>query len=196
MRTVTAWLALLSLMITACAPLSDKVILLPGPDGRTGALLVSAAAGDIVLSEPYTGADVAGGKVTMVRTSPGMVRNDYGWLLGRQPARPRLFVVHFQSGSSVLTAASQPVLDSIRAHLAALPGGEAVVIGHTDRVGAVATNDRLSLQRANLVREMLISAGVAREDISVVGRGERAPVVATADEVAEARNRRVEIKLR
>ena len=33
-------------------------------------------------------------------------------------------------------------------------------------------------------------------DVSVAGRGEREPAVATADEVAEARNRRVEIKLR
>ncbi|HOG02834.1 MAG TPA: flagellar motor protein MotB, partial [Accumulibacter sp.] len=38
--------------------------------------------------------------------------------------------------------------------------------------------------------------GVPRDAISVAGRGEREPVVVTADEVAEPRNRRVDIKLR
>jgi OOP family OmpA-OmpF porin len=80
--------------------------------------------------------------------------------------------------------------------LATLPAGEAVVVGHTDRVGALEANDRLSLQRAALVRDMLVSAGIAPEAITVVGRGERAPAFMSADEVAEARNRRVEIKLR
>ena len=187
---------LLPLTIAACAPITDRVILLPGPDGRTGAVLVSAGDEQRVLTEPYTGADVAAGKVNMLKTSPGMVRDDYGSLLAMQPVRPRLFVVHFDPGTSVLTLASQSMLASIRAELAALPAGEAVVIGHTDRVGTVEANDRLSLQRAELVREMLLGAGVAPEAISLVGRGERAPAVSTADEVAEARNRRVEIKLR
>ena len=46
------------------------------------------------------------------------------------------------------------------------------------------------------MRDLLVAAGVPAESVSVAGRGEREPVVATADEVAEARNRRVEIKLR
>jgi OOP family OmpA-OmpF porin len=187
---------LCSLSLAACAPFSDRVVLLPGPDGRTGAVLVSADGEQKVLSEPYADAQVADGKVVLLKTSPGMVRDDYGALLAMQPARPRLFVVHFDAGTSVLTPASRTLLASMRAELATLPAGEAVVIGHTDRVGALEANDRLSLQRATLVRDMLLSAGIAPEAIAVVGRGERAPVVMTADEVAEARNRRVEIKLR
>jgi outer membrane protein OmpA-like peptidoglycan-associated protein len=50
--------------------------------------------------------------------------------------------------------------------------------------------------RAESVREILVAAGVNRSVISVAGRGEREPAVPTADEVAEARNRRVEIKIR
>jgi outer membrane protein OmpA-like peptidoglycan-associated protein len=88
------------------------------------------------------------------------------------------------------------VLAALRAALATLPAAEVIVTGHTDRVGSVEANDRLSLARAQAVRELLVDAGVARSIISVVGRGERAPLVPTADEVAEARNRRVEIKIR
>ncbi|EXI76983.1 MAG: Root adhesin [Candidatus Accumulibacter regalis] len=188
-------LALL-LSLSGCAPISDRVVLLPGPDGRSGAVLVSTGQEEKVLSEAYADARVAGGRVSMQKTSAGMVRDDYGALLAMQPARPRLFVVHFDAGTSRLTPASRALLAGIRSELATLPAGEAVVIGHTDRVGAVDANDRLSLQRAALVRDLLVSAGIAPAAIAVVGRGERAPAVVTADEVAEARNRRVEIKLR
>ena len=63
-------------------------------------------------------------------------------------------------------------------------------------MGRAADNLRLSLRRAAAVRELLVGAGVAREAISVVGRGEHEPAAITDDEVAEALNRRVEIKLR
>ena len=67
---------------------------------------------------------------------------------------------------------------------------------HTDKVGSDAVNDPLSRQRAEVVRKALIARGVAPENIVVVGRGKREPVVATAEGVAEPRNRRVEILVR
>ena len=88
------------------------------------------------------------------------------------------------------------MLAQVRQALAGMPAPEVVVTGHTDRVGPLEANDRLSLARANVVRDILVAAGMDRSLISVAGRGEREPLVATADEVAEAANRRVEIKLR
>ncbi len=196
MRRAGYLLCVLALSLAACARLSDRVVLLPGPEGRSGALSITAAGGEVVLSEPYTGVDVAGGKLSTLKTSPRRVRDAYGRLLDMQPARPRIFLVHFEAGTNVLTPASQEQLAGIRAALATLPAGEAIVIGHTDRLGSIEANDRLSLQRAEVARSLLVSAGVAPEAITVVGRGEREPVVRTDDEVAEARNRRVEIKLR
>jgi len=70
------------------------------------------------------------------------------------------------------------------------------VIGHTDRVGAVEFNDALSRKRAETVASRLVAAGVPAERIAVAGRGEREPLIPTNDEVAEPRNRRVEIKVR
>jgi outer membrane protein OmpA-like peptidoglycan-associated protein len=43
---------------------------------------------------------------------------------------------------------------------------------------------------------MLIQIGIPKDAIEVVGRGEREPLVRTADGVSEEKNRRVEIKLR
>jgi outer membrane protein OmpA-like peptidoglycan-associated protein len=80
--------------------------------------------------------------------------------------------------------------------IARRPAPEIVVIGHTDRVGAVPYNDALSLRRAERVRDELVKVGITADRISVAGRGEREPLVPTPDEVAEPRNRRVEINVR
>ncbi|HEV3009509.1 MAG TPA: OmpA family protein, partial [Burkholderiales bacterium] len=66
----------------------------------------------------------------------------------------------------------------------------------TDRVGKDADNDRLSLQRAERVRQSLVAQGIAAERIRASGRGERELVTPTADGVDEPRNRRVEINVR
>jgi outer membrane protein OmpA-like peptidoglycan-associated protein len=73
---------------------------------------------------------------------------------------------------------------------------EVQVTGHTDRVGSVADNDRLSLQRAEAVRAMLIQRGINSSFLRAVGRGEREPLIPTADQQAEPRNRRVEVIVR
>ena len=71
-----------------------------------------------------------------------------------------------------------------------------VVIGHTDTIGALEWNDKLSLARAERVREALIAQGLPATRITAAGRGEREPLVTTADNVAEPRNRRVEVNVR
>ena len=69
------------------------------------------------------------------------------------------------------------------------------VTGHTDRAGAERYNMALSLRRANAVKQVLISEGIAPDQIVVIGRGESQPLVPTADGVREAQNRRVGIIL-
>lgn len=182
--------------LAGCAPLGDRVILLPQADGRPSAVEVSTTGQRLLLNQPYAVAELRGGTLAQATTDAAAVQLSYGALLAMQPARPRGYTVQFESNGNQLTAGAEPVLAEMRAALQRLPAAEVIVIGHTDRVGAVEANDRLSLARADGVRELLVSAGVPRAAITVVGRGEREPLVATADEVAEARNRRVEIKIR
>ena len=85
---------------------------------------------------------------------------------------------------------------AIRQEIAGRPAFEVMVIGHTDTVGGLEANDMLSLKRAATVREILIAAGVPVGKIEIAGRGEREPLLKTADEVAEPKNRRVEISIR
>ena len=67
--------------------------------------------------------------------------------------------------------------------------------GHTDRAGSDAYNLALSLRRANAVKEQLVKLGLSTDQVSVVGKGEADPMVATPDGVREPQNRRVEIVL-
>lgn len=190
-------LLLLSGLISGCASVvGDRIILLPQADGRPSAVEVTAGGQTLRLDRPYATAELRDGRLSPGTTTPEAVRATYGALLAQQPARPRSFTVQFEANGNRLAAGADAVLAEMRAALAALPAAEVVITGHTDRVGTVEANDRLSLARAEAVRDILAAAGVPRSAMTVAGRGEREPVVPTADEVAEARNRRVEIKVR
>ena len=124
------------------------------------------------------------------------VRQRYADMLAQQPTRPSLWTVYFESGSGQLSPASASVLAEVREALSRATHPELVLTGHTDRVGAVADNDRLSLQRANALRDMLVAMGFAAERIRVAGRGEREPVASNDTAEGRAKNRRVEVTLR
>ena len=70
------------------------------------------------------------------------------------------------------------------------------VVGHTDTLGDVKTNQTLSLTRAVTVRDRLVRDGIEPDAISVAGRGKLDLIVPTGDGVAEPRNRCVVITVR
>lgn len=45
------------------------------------------------------------------------------------------------------------------------------VVGHTDRIGSAAFNERLSLARANTVRDYMVARGLAQTSIHTSGVG-------------------------
>lgn len=189
------WLAA-ALLLAGCSTVRERVVLLPQPDGSPSAVELRRGEQRLLLDRPYAAAELAGDRLQPAAVDAAAVRERYGALLAGQPARPQRFVLRFEPNGTQLRADAAAVLAELRAALARLPAAEVVVTGHTDRVGAVDANDRLSLTRAEAVRDILVAAGVPREAITVAGRGEREPEVQTADEVAEPRNRRVEVKLR
>lgn len=77
-----------------------------------------------------------------------------------------------------------------------VPAPELMVIGHTDSVGSDEVNDPLSLKRAEVIKELLAASGVQTLRMEAVGRGKRDPLVPVGDNVAEPKNRRVELRLR
>lgn len=180
-----------------CDATPDRIVLLPGADGSTGAVVIRGAAGEKVLDKAYAGLEVSTTSMAERTEDATSVNQRYGSTLGAQPPRPVAYVVNFASGSaSQLTPESKPVIEQMKTTLNGRPAPEITVIGHTDRVGKVEANDALSLKRAQAVRDILVDAGIPGARMEVAGRGEREPVVPTEDEVAEPRNRRVEISIR
>lgn len=194
-RSALVWM-LVSLGLVACTPLS-RVTLLPEPDGRATAVQVQGVSGAQVLDQPYAMAAVQRtGVVDRAQTTADEVQQRHGALLALQPPGLQRFVLQFEPGTAMLTPESEAQLPGILVQARALPGGELVVVGHTDRTGSPQANDVLSLQRAQAVRNLLIAQGFQPELIEAVGRGEREPVVPTEAHVDEPRNRRAEIIVR
>ena len=177
---------------------ADRVVLLPDTDGRAGAVVLRAGSGnELVVDKAYLGAVITrDGAVTVSPQDPAAVQARYGSLLAARPAAPISFVVYFHSGGIALTAESTAVFAELKAELARRPVPDVQVIGHTDRVGRLEANDELSRSRSDAISDLLVAAGVPREHIETSDRGEREPLVPTADEVPEPLNRRVEISVR
>jgi outer membrane protein OmpA-like peptidoglycan-associated protein len=182
------------LLLAGCA--SERVVLLPSADGKPSAVVVRDSAGERVLDQPYAGSVRRLGSHGAYQSNAEQVQERFGDALKAQPVRPKSFLVYFQEGADALTPESLVEFDLIKADIAQRPAAEIMVIGHTDRVGSLQLNDELSRKRADAVRELLIGAGLPAERIEAAGRGEREPLVPTADEVAEPKNRRVEINVR
>lgn len=175
-----------------------RIVLLPDPSGKAGAVVVQNPQGEQVLNEAYAGLQAsAGSALQRSMESEASVKARYGDVLDARPPRPLTFVVRFDTGSaSKLTAESNAVLDQLKTALARWPAPQLMVVGHTDRAGAAQANDALSLKRAQAVSQQLVELGIPASRIETAGRGEREPLVATDDGVANATNRRVEITLR
>jgi outer membrane protein OmpA-like peptidoglycan-associated protein len=188
---------LLAALFAGCATRPQgSVVLLPDPDGRDTAVLVKQDAGELLLDKPYAAAELTSKGPLKANSSAEQVRSQFGDALAARPLPPQQFTLYFIEGKDEFTDASKLAFDSVFAEIARRPVPDLLVIGHTDRAGTDAFNDALSRQRAEVVRRALVARGLAAENIVVVGRGEREPIVATVDGVAEARNRRVEILVR
>jgi len=67
------------------------------------------------------------------------------------------------------------------------------VTGHTDGRGPDDYNDKLSLRRAETVRDYLVAHGIDPSKLSVAGRGKHEPIADNNTDKGRAANRRVEV---
>jgi outer membrane protein OmpA-like peptidoglycan-associated protein len=175
------------------------VVLLPGPDGKTGQIVVSNEAGSRVISEP--------GSATMVKSlneapsepfvmSQETIKQNFGNALSVLPEPPLHFTLYFHTGTTIITAESRRLLKELLPKIATRKTSEVTVVGHTDRVGTRKMNYKLGLDRAQEIRDLLVSQGIDPKVIEVTSHGEDNPLVKTEDDVPEPKNRRVEIVIR
>ncbi len=102
--------------------------------------------------------------------------------------------IYFDTAKSVVKPESTPALKEVAKLLAADPALKLWVVGHTDAVGAVDANMKLSQARAEAVVAALTGGnGVAAARLKGYGVGPLAPVASNDSEDGRAKNRRVEI---
>lgn len=101
--------------------------------------------------------------------------------------------VNFKTASAELTEESYAILDKVFESLDAFPQVRIEIAGHTDFVGDAEYNKQLSHDRANSVRNYLISRGTSPSRLVAAGYGEERPVASNRTASGRAENRRVEI---
>jgi outer membrane protein OmpA-like peptidoglycan-associated protein len=189
--------AVLALLLSWQPVKSELVVVLPQADGHVGTVVVERGAEVLVLNRAYAASRIRGESAPRAEQLSGdEVQRAFGGALAALPVQPVSFLLYFVTGTDNLTEESKAELARMLEYLRTRQAPDIVVIGHTDTVGGLEDNDELSLQRAERVKAALVSQGIPVDHIRAAGRGEREPIVPTADAVDEPRNRRVEINVR
>ncbi len=103
--------------------------------------------------------------------------------------------ITFDTNEAVIRTAFTPVLDSVAKVIKEYDKTMVQVYGYTDNTGSTATNNALSLRRANAVSNYLRLRGVNGSRIITDGLGSSNPIASNATAAGREQNRRVEIAL-
>ncbi len=99
----------------------------------------------------------------------------------------------FDSGKSSIKQEAIDNFSKVVAFINSYPDKKVRIEGHTDSSGSNELNLRLSQQRANAVKALLIKNGIDAKQINAVGMGEELPIAENTTKAGKAKNRRVEI---
>jgi len=112
----------------------------------------------------------------------------------RSTGHVAVYGIYFDSGKSVVKPESEPALSEIAKLLQGDPGLKLNVVGHTDNVGKMDYNMKLSQARGEAVVQTLVTKyGIASDRLKGYGVGPLAPVASNENEAGKAKNRRVEL---
>lgn len=101
--------------------------------------------------------------------------------------------VLFDTAKYTLRPGAREKLARVSGIILSHPGLRIEVEGHTDSVGGEAYNQTLSENRANAVRQYLISSGIDPNNVTAKGFGKTMPVASNDTAAGRQQNRRVEL---
>jgi type IX secretion system PorP/SprF family membrane protein len=102
---------------------------------------------------------------------------------------------NFEFNSTTLDGETTEYLDELAKALIDNPELKIKLVGHTDNVGSEKFNQRLSINRAQTLKEYLVEKGVDTERIAAEGKGMKEPLNKNETEEDKAKNRRVELTI-
>jgi OOP family OmpA-OmpF porin len=101
----------------------------------------------------------------------------------------------FDFDKAVLKPEGRAKLDDLASKMSAVNLEVVIAVGHTDAIGGDAYNQKLSVRRADAVKNYLISKGVEKNRVYTEGKGEKQPIADNKTTEGRAKNRRVEIEV-
>ncbi|WP_031256513.1 outer membrane protein OmpA [Curvibacter lanceolatus] len=101
----------------------------------------------------------------------------------------------FDFDKSVLKPEGKAKLDDLVGKVKDINLEVIIAVGHTDSVGSVAYNQKLSVRRAEAVKAYLVSKGIEKNRVYTEGKGKSQPVADNKTAEGRAKNRRVEIEV-
>ncbi len=103
--------------------------------------------------------------------------------------------IQFEKGNPVLKKSSYAAIDELIKVLDEQPNAKVEIKGHTDNVGSKASNDKLSQQRSDAIKDYLLKKGVKADRVKSIGMGDSEPIEDNKTAKGRESNRRVEIKI-
>lgn len=122
----------------------------------------------------------------LVPVSPMHCQEDVNALLEARSIR-------FEESSSVVDAASQPLLDEVAAALKPCLGAKIGITGHTDASGSAEANLELSRARAAAIQRALVRRGIPSDGLRAEGVGSSTPIDGLSPQ--DPANRRIEFSV-
>ena len=137
-------------------------------------------------------------KATMIENEPDSILSSLKYktvMVGDLciPIYYRKLIIHFQKSSFDLNPDDSQAIESISTLLQSYKNFDILIEGHTDNEGDAQYNVNLSLDRANAIKNILVSLGIPALAIKTIGHGDRYPVEPNTTEMGRMQNRRVEL---
>jgi outer membrane protein OmpA-like peptidoglycan-associated protein len=140
--------------------------------------------------------------IAVLREGNHILQDTIDRLQGRPEPKPQIILekgktvilggITFATSSARLKPESEATLEQLHAALAANDQLVVEIAGYTDNHGKEGNNKKLSLARAQAVKDWLVKKGVRDGRLSVVGMGSSDPIGPNTNSAGRAKNRRIE----
>lgn len=199
MKKIVLSLTLLTgLFFSGCATKETTITLLPEENGKVGVIsLVDKHGNTTTIDKAYQSLEVmSDGNLKSAAGDDGeKIKRRYGELLDFIPKKPKSFSLFFDSGKE--DTEGEQVEEFKKFAKEFINKRYSIVsIGNADSTGNKEGNEKISIKRAEFVKQLLIGIGFKEDEIMIKYYGDSNPLVKTAPGEGHPKNRRVDVVFR